>query len=147
MKTPRINFDTFTDIANFLDELRFFKINGIPYPEDVLHDIDDLRALLDDLPFRPSSSTKPADLFIESLAQLNDTGDIDVLVRHLSWQQQDISFLVSQLVSYERNLTKLDQSLQQIVKLKNDVKKLRASNAHLRKFISNLKSSNHEKKM
>lgn len=146
MKAPRINFDTFTDIANFLEELRFFKVNGIPYSQDVLHDIDDLRALLDDLPFRPSSSTKPADLFIESLAQLNDTGDIDVLVRHLSWQQQDISFLVSQLVSYERNLTKLDESLKQIVKLKNDVKKLRARNAELCKFISILKSSNHEKK-
>lgn len=145
--TPyRINPDTFTDLNEFIEYLRFSKLNNIPLTKGVVCDIDDLRCVLDSLPFGSTRSTNAKDLFVESLAQLNDTGDIDVLVRYLSWQQHDISFLVSQLVSYERNLTKLDEALKLNVKLKNDIKRLRVRNAELSKLVSSLKSYHHEKK-
>lgn len=78
----------------------------------------------------PKTST-PDDLFIKALAQLKDTGDIDVLVRHLSWQQNDIAFLSHQLKDYESTLVKLDKALSDVARLRDSCNRLRKRNGEL----------------
>lgn len=78
----------------------------------------------------PKSST-PDDLFIKALAQLKDSGDIDVLVRHLSWQQNDIAFLSHQLKDYESTLVKLDKALSDVARLRDSCNRLRKRNGEL----------------
>lgn len=92
----------------------------------------------------PKVST-PDELFIKALAQLKDTGDIDVLVRHLSWQQNDIAFLSHQLKDYESTLVKLDKSLSDVARLRDSCNRLRKRNGELLHTIRSL--SKNQKKL
>ena len=84
-------------------------------------------------------SPSPSDLFVASLSELRDTGDIDALVRALNWQHNDISFLSSQLDGYERTLVKMDKLRQECARLRDSANKLRERNSAL---IQALKESN-----
>ena len=84
-------------------------------------------------------STKPDDLFVVSLSQLRDTGDIDCLVRALNWQHNDIAYLSHQLHGYERSLEKLDIYRKEVARLRDSANKLRERNSEL---IKALKESN-----
>ena len=117
------------DYSYYDDSLRAFIV-------DILLSDPVLRKSLRDAFFdRPS----PTDLFIISLAQLKDNGDIDSLVRALNWQHNDIAFLSSRLEGYERSLQKLDDLRREVARLRDDAVKLRERNSAL---IRALKDSN-----
>lgn len=77
----------------------------------------------------------PKDLFILSLTELRDTGDIDCLVRALNWQHNDIAYLSHQLQYYERSLVKLDSYRKECARLKDLSNKLRERNSELIKAL------------
>lgn len=83
------------------------------------------------------SRSKPQskDLFIEALSRLCDDGEIDVLVRHLNWQHEDIAFLTSQLKSYESSLAKLDDLRVACARLRDQANRLRERNSALIKAL------------
>ena len=81
----------------------------------------------------------PRDLFVVSLANLRESGDIDVLIRALNWQHNDIAYLTSRLVGYERNLEQLDSLRIEVARLKDSANQLRERNSEL---IRALRESN-----
>ena len=86
-------------------------------------------------------SPDPKDLFVVALSQLRDSGDIDVLVRALNWQHNDIAFLSHQLQGYERSLSKLDTYRKECARLRDAANNLRDRNSELIKALteSNIK--------
>lgn len=132
----QLNFDTFTDVVTFLDAMR-------ADPNLVLEDdVTDLVDVVCDSPLFPLIEQRvfakvgdPRDLFVKSLAELRSTGDIDCLVRHLSWQQSDISNLLCELKEYNRCLKKLDEFRVKCSRLQDSVTKLRERNAELVRAI------------
>lgn len=145
----RLNFDTILDIGDFTRYLNNLRFNCVDV--DTVYDVDCVVDLLSSCPFfvsrfkdRPEFCVKasPDDLFVQALAKLRDNGDIDCLVRSLSWQQNDIAFLSNELKNYERTLVSLDSSLRKIAKLKDDAVKLRKRNGELLTTIQKLRDSN-----
>lgn len=81
---------------------------------------------------------QPKDIFIHSLSCLKDSGDIDVLVRALNWQQNDIAFLSDRLQSLDRSIKVADDLRVKSARLQDTVNTLRERNAELVKFIKSL---------
>ena len=78
---------------------------------------------------------QPKDIFIHALSCLKDTGDIDVLVRALNWQQNDIAFLSDRLQSLDRSIKVADELRVKCARLQDTVNSLRERNAELVKYI------------
>lgn len=138
----QLNFDTFTDIVSFLDEMR-------ADPNLVLEeDVTDLVDVVCDSPLFHLIEQRvfarvgdPRDLFVKSLAELRSTGDIDCLVRHLSWQQSDIANLLCEIKDYNRLFKKLDEYRVRSARLQDSITKLRERNAELVRAIKNFNIS------
>lgn len=81
---------------------------------------------------------QPKDIFIHALSCLKDSGDIDVLVRALNWQQHDIAFLSDRLQSLDRSIKVADDLRVKSARLQDTVNTLRDRNAELVKFIKSL---------
>lgn len=134
----QLNFDTYTDIVTFLDVMRVDP--NLVLEEDATDLVDvvcdsPLYAMIEERVFAKVGD--PRDLFVKALAELRSTGDIDCLVRHLSWQQSDISNLLCELKDYNRSLKKLDDFRIKCSRLQDSVTKLRERNAELVRAIKN----------
>lgn len=134
----QLDFNTFIDLDGFLDVMR--------YDHDSVC-ADDVNNLLEIICASPLSLLieerifakvgDPRDLFVKSLAELRSTGDIDCLVRHLSWQQSDIANLLCEVKDYNRCLAKLDEFRVKCACLQDSVTKLRKRNSELVRSIKN----------
>lgn len=87
-----------------------------------------------------NSRVNSRDLFIQSLASLKDTGELDVLYRSLEWQHNDICHLTHELQHYERALEQLDDYRVKLARVKDDCAKLRERNAALVKQLKELRT-------
>lgn len=121
-RRPRISLDDYVEDYSVLspsDQLDFLKT------------IFSNKKLVDDIVKRVFPEASPKDLFVQSLANLRDTGDIDSLVRALNWQHNDISYLSHQLVHYESSLRKLDELRVTCARLRDSAEQLRKRNSEL----------------
>ena len=87
-----------------------------------------------------SSRVNSRDIFIQSLASLKDTGELDVLYRSLEWQHNDNCHLTHELQHYDRALERLDDYRVKFARVKDDCAKLRERNAALVKQLKELRS-------
>ena len=125
-------------------------LDRLPFGYVTRKEINDFVDFLLDTPFRDSIISKvrslvlsrpsSRDLFVRSLSELADTGDIDTLVRHLNWQHNDIMHLTHELQGYERALVSLDKLRQKNARLHDEINKLRSRNSELVKYAVSLKS-------
>lgn len=83
----------------------------------------------------------PRDSFMVALSNLKYNGDIDSLVRMLSWQHNNILALTDQCKDLDRTLLKLDDFRVKVAKLTRECNLLRERNAALSFNIKKLKQN------
>lgn len=134
----QLDFNTFIDLDGFLDVMRYDHYGVCENDVNNLLEVICLSPLLPLIEQRIFARVgDPRDLFVKSLAELRSTGDIDCLVRHLSWQQSDIVNLLCEIKDYNRCLAKLDEFRIKCSRLQDSVTKLRERNADLVRAIKN----------